>query len=178
VLVIVENQLSRSPCGERGLKQRAKECSICNGYRSLPMRGAWIETPHLRFISSRFSKSLPMRGAWIETLNVLFAEKGTQRRSPCGERGLKLHCDKNPIVCLVGRSPCGERGLKPVAESSILNSLGSLPMRGAWIETPESNPRSTCCASRSPCGERGLKHILYILILLLLTVAPHAGSVD
>ena len=55
--------------------------------------------------------SLPVRGAWIE---IAGAAKNRQRirRSPCGERGLKLAL--GVILVLLGacRSPCGERGLK------------------------------------------------------------------
>ena len=55
------------------------------------------------------------------------------RRSPCGERGLKL--SRSPALSGARcRSPCGERGLK------------SKPRKE---EVPEK--------CRSPCGERGLK---------------------
>ena len=33
--------------------------------------------------------SLPVRGAWVEIAIDLTPEKGFDRRSPCGERGLK-----------------------------------------------------------------------------------------
>ena len=91
------------------------------------------------------------------------------RRSPCGERGLKL-CKAHACAVLPGRSPCGERGLKSVspaqstrwnsrspcgerglkscARQSVHHRQGSLPVRGAWIEirgrrsTSGSAPRS------------------------------------
>ena len=34
--------------------------------------------------------SLPLRGAWIEIMMGLASAKMSQRRSPCGERGLKF----------------------------------------------------------------------------------------
>ena len=37
-----------------------------DSYKSLPMRGAWIEIELVMDDHSRNSKSLPMRGAWIE----------------------------------------------------------------------------------------------------------------
>ena len=54
------------------------------------------------------------------------------------------------------RSPCGGRGLKCAKPRFLVHLLVSLPMRGAWIEIRVGNTRS----------------------LLLLNVAPHAGSVD
>ena len=35
--------------------------------RSLPVRGAWIETALIDHFVRRVRKSLPVRGAWIET---------------------------------------------------------------------------------------------------------------
>ena len=52
-----------------------------------------------------------MQGAWIEMLEDLTDLVTPERRSPCGERGLKLEsgADKN-------------------------RAARSLPLRGAWIE--------------------------------------------
>ena len=64
----------------------------------------------------------------------------------------------HPIVnyCkLRRRSPCGERGLKFQFPAARLPTIQSLPMRGAWIEI----------------------HNITSLIRML-SVAPHAGSVD
>ena len=55
------------------------------------------------------------------------------RRSPCGERGLKLSTN-NRDDCKSRRSPCGERGLKSVAAGAVRDAAASLPVRGAWIE--------------------------------------------
>ena len=55
--------------------------------------------------------SLPVRGAWIEMLQVSAGTHDRERRSPCGERGLKFSVAEAEVGYL-GRSPCGERGLK------------------------------------------------------------------
>ena len=79
---------SRSPCGERGLK------CVPIGTRDRPR---W--------------RSLPVRGAWVE-ISIVWKPNGKRmRRSPCGERGLKLVALGGFLVAF-GRSPCGERGLK------------------------------------------------------------------
>ena len=100
------------------------------------------------------------------------------RRSPCGERGLKCIAHDNLLLVLASRSPCGERGLK-WRKSTTLSSAGR---------------------SRSPCGERGLKSFwkqlllptteslpvrgawieisVFYLILRCVQVAPRAGSED
>ena len=102
------------------------------------------------------------------------------RRSPHGERGLKLQlCQlvqrqrqslpprgawieitirpERPSAWW-GRSPHGERGLKSgVAGKDVVLILRSLPPRGAWIEIAFPG---LCCLEairRSPHGERGLK---------------------
>ena len=77
--------------------------------------------------------------------------------------------------------------------------MQSLPTGGAWIETSDFNKAlwSNRCRSprgerglkqtvklgtgivggRSPRGERGLKHLIFVLLILII-VAPHVGSVD
>ena len=57
--------VSRSPQGERGLKHAKRMVFRCR-HRSLPTRGAWIETQSSE-TQSRKTESLPTRGAWIET---------------------------------------------------------------------------------------------------------------
>ena len=79
------------------------------------------------------------------------------RRSPCGERGLKLSLCLKYIIPF-GRSPCGERGLKYVKHSFHLKTEKSLPMRGAWIEMSLNHSFQMRAYGRSPCGERGLKY--------------------
>ena len=102
--------ISRSPCGERGLKYGKGHCDF-DGLTSLPVRGAWIE----------------MRYAAIEP----FVPRG---RSPCGERGLKFCVLLVIIWVRTCRSPCGERGLKSAECSHQYQRQMSLPVRGAWIE--------------------------------------------
>ena len=60
------------------------------------------------------------------------------------------------------RSPCGERGLKSSFRRVARLDLGSLPVRGAWVEI--AMRESGCCLAvrRSPCGERGLKFALAV----------------
>ena len=59
-----------------------------------------------------------------------------ERRSPRGERGLKLCWNRCSIELDLCRSPRGERGLKHAQVGPDLDLLQSLPTRGAWIETP------------------------------------------
>ena len=59
----------------------------------------------------RAKQSLPVRGAWIEIGFWLSNISVPERRSPCGERGLKFTNMNNKIE-KTRRSPCGERGLK------------------------------------------------------------------
>ena len=77
----------------------------------------------------------------------------SDRRSPCGERGLKYRRGER-YRHKAGRSPCGERGLKSCLRGACQDSFG-----------------------RSPCGERGLK-LTDGQDMLPPDVAPHAGSVD
>ena len=75
-----------------------------------------------------------MRGAWIEIRLSAQSQQPVERRSPCGERGLKF--------------------------PEKLNTQGqpqSLPVRGAWIEMRSGGRSGRLCSRRSPCGERGLK---------------------
>ena len=56
-----------------------------------------------------------------------------RRRSPHGERGLKLN-SKSQSQLVDSRSPHGERGLKSGLSLCIELGGKSLPSRGAWIE--------------------------------------------
>ena len=60
------------------------------------------------------------------------------RRSPHGERGLKLlrELDQRNSLC---RSPHGERGLKFYGVVVFAIQFKSLPSRGAWIEISSCN---------------------------------------
>ena len=60
---------------------------------------------------AKLQLSLPVRGAWLEIVPAKVFSGAAARRSPCGERGLKLKDNKIKDMSL-GRSPCGERGLK------------------------------------------------------------------
>ena len=144
---------------------------------SLPMRGAWIEITGLYWLTS-VNRSLPMRGAWIEIQYAKPQHNYAQRRSPCGERGLKSAkyalnlrqdcrspCGERGLkwklrkiwLVLASRSPCGERGLKFILLRAVEQVFSSLPMRGAWIEIYFNHKMSMIQPGRSPCGERGLK---------------------
>ncbi len=122
----------RSPCGGRGLKRPGVGDGAGAG-SSLPMRGAWIETPS-KITAWMIMPSLPMRGAWIETQVDERHCSQAICRSPCGGRGLK-HAFTSSRINRLGRSPCGGRGLKLMLRYSISARCWSLPMRGAWIET-------------------------------------------
>ena len=58
------------------------------------------------------------------------------------------------------RSPHGERGLKLALEEDKDKDKESLPARGAWIEIVQRINRCTVFRRRSPHGERGLKSSL------------------
>ena len=45
---------------------------------------------------SKINSSLPVRGAWIEMTKEQVYGYNDLRRSPCGERGLKLKGKENP----------------------------------------------------------------------------------
>ena len=57
----------------------------------------------------------------------------------------------------VRRSPHGERGLKLPVHGHAAGCLASLPTRGAWIETSLEAGLAALDPRRSPHGERGLK---------------------
>ena len=146
-----------------------------------------------------FALSLPVRGAWIEIPAPEHQGDQRQRRSPCGERGLKCE-GRAPLRNAGRRSPCGERGLKSSTARKSRTRLSSLPVRGAWIEIPGERDSGKVRCGRSPCGERGLKYSLkenYAQCFMSLPVrgawieitmwssrwksaqvAPRAGSVD
>ena len=57
------------------------------------------------------------------------------------------------------RSPQGERGLKLRKERIMEKLLLSLSARRAWIEIPSGKASRKRTLSRSPQGERGLKYL-------------------
>ena len=123
---------SRSPYGERGLKE----------YRLQGRR-----SPH---------RSLPVRGAWIESPGHPRPPPARPRRSPYGERGLK-GSTLGFWRSARRRSPYGERGLKVCHGAHSWRGPRSLPVRGAWIERSTRSTARRRWPSRSPYGERGLK---------------------
>ncbi len=156
-------------------------------HRSLPPRGAWIETaysthgptlatsrsPHgerglkreERSSVFRALLSLPPRGAWIETVARRRQADAHYRRSPHGERGLKPGSGGRRPDCR-SRSPHGERGLKRHQIAPPARCVSSLPPRGAWIETLSVSVSLICILSRSPHGERGLKPVMLIVQII------------
>ena len=95
------------------------------------------------------------------------------RRSPHGERGLKLLtlCGWQGAYCR--RSPHGERGLKYRKLDSATRSQSSLPTRGAWIEIHPSERSLHDRHGRSPHGERGLKFALIVASIESVSRSPH-----
>ena len=79
-----------------------------------------------------FALSLPVRGAWIEIV-MIAGPDGINRRSPCGERGLKFARFINRHAV---RLSLPVRGAWIEIDVSAVWRLGkvSLPVRGAWIE--------------------------------------------
>ncbi len=125
---------------------------------SLPVRGAWIEImSQPRVIAT--SGSLPVRGAWIEIAPSSSCRASARRRSPCGERGLKLfRCSS---WRLAARSlPVRGAWIEMLRRScNSAHARWSLPVRGAWIEIKPGSKCRRTRFGRSPCGERGLKYI-------------------
>ena len=144
--------------------------------------------------------SLPVRGAWIEMLSVVVLMLGRMCRSPCGERGLKYAQRHQAHPSAWRRSPCGERGLKYPPLCYHFSRRKSLPVRGAWIEmrsgfsAPRFQSRSlpvrgawiemryptfrTARQRSLPVRGAWIEILLVLLVLLILVVAPRAGSVD
>ena len=83
---------------------------------------------------SRHATSLSSRRAWIEII-WRTASSACLRRSPHGERGLKLPVVEDASACL-RRSPHGERGLKCQIDVEECGKRMSLSSRRAWIEIP------------------------------------------
>ena len=66
-------------------------------------------------------------------------------------------CPPAPSSAEARRSPHGERGLKLATYLAKANDASSLPTRGAWIEMSALPMWPPPSSSRSPHGERGLK---------------------
>ena len=129
-------RLCRSPHGERGLKYRLHR-NLHQSNQSLSSRRAWIEIEWSDEVIYTVLPSLSSRRAWIEIWGDSGAGKYTYRRSPHGERGLKL------ILMITQRT-----------------EHMSLSSRRAWIEILIASVIVNYLTCRSPHGERGLKLIL------------------
>ena len=94
-----------------------------------------------------------MRGAWVEIAATVQRSSSGVRRSPCGERGLKLSVAR------------WRSGTPP-----------SLPVRGAWVEIVAARTSASFAAS---LPVRGAWVEISILpgVPGLIWVAPRAGSV-
>ena len=124
--------ICRSPCGERGLKSHGVPRHR-DPHPSLPVRGAWVEIKSSKR-GQNDGRSLPVRGAWVEIGKASLQWTGYNRRSPCGERGLKFIVWEVKPMANRRRSPCGERGLKYRFTHHVIRRTQSLPVRGAWVE--------------------------------------------
>ena len=129
-------RMRRSPHGERGLKYRLHR-NLHQSNQSLSSRRAWIEIEWSDEVIYTVLPSLSSRRAWIEIWGDSGAGKYTYRRSPHGERGLKL------ILMITQRT-----------------EHMSLSSRRAWIEILIASVIVNYLTCRSPHGERGLKLIL------------------
>ena len=85
------------------------------------------------------------------------------RRSPHGERGLKLHIVKHGRLH-VGRSPHGERGLKSALRYAQDTDTRSLSSRRAWIEIVRRGPSHLYC-NRSLSSRRAWIEIVNVCYL-------------
>ena len=123
----------RSPRGERGLKPSRSNRATCSARRS-PRGERGLKQQH-RVCDGVFVKSLPARGAWIETVSAGTGRRSRARRSPRGERGLKHERPgslSGSFVSLPARGAWIETTSHAGAWTA---SSRSLPARGAWIET-------------------------------------------
>ena len=75
------------------------------------------------------------------------------------------------------RSPCGERGLKYKPKVAQFNFYGSLPVRGAWIEIAQPEIY-TACLSSLPVRGAWIEMTADAHGTPITLVAPRAGSVD
>ena len=120
--------IGRSPQGERGLK-RVYRCHDWPVDRRSPQGERGLK-PHWLRAAFPTLRSLPARGAWVETVQRLQHQRGSLRRSPQGERGLKLIFDEETgeVMC---RSPQGERGLKRAAHARRCRGIRVAPRKGS-----------------------------------------------
>ncbi len=79
------------------------------------------------------------------------------RRSPYGERGLKLR-DDGRVVFDIESLPLWGAWIETTSAIVMASIKASLPLWGAWIETTDPHHSVALRQCRSPYGERGLKH--------------------
>ena len=120
-----------------------------------------------------------------------------QRRSPCGERGLKCvwlekcSSDRKSLPVRgawieMSRSKSGRtlgaslpvRGAWIEMGRALRNgsALASLPVRGAWIEIWARRKHNADSVCRSPCGERGFKFPFSSMLVILYLSLPVRGA--
>ena len=75
------------------------------------------------------------------------------------------------------RSPRGGRGLKSPDSVILIDEVGSLPARGAWVEIPSVAFFDGNRDRRSPRGGRGLKLLIVHPVISKVLVAPREGGV-
>ena len=70
---------------------------------------------------------------------------------------MKYHKNGKTSPTKNGRAPQGARGLKSVVIKTWIDSDGSRPARGAWVEIYRGHGRGHHGGGRAPQGARGLK---------------------
>ena len=166
----------RSPCGERGLKSLIVPQNAAKCHRRSPCGERGLKCRHLALVR-RQPLSLPVRGAWIEIAKsrkwsapkLSLPVRGAWIEITPGQSTRKRTCWSLPV-----------RGawIEMFYGRTQSEALASLPVRGAWIEIQASSVAAAAVLRRSPCGERGLKLLAAGALCWRLAVAPRAGSVD
>ena len=98
------------------------------------MRGVWIDTGGATSVIASSIWSLPVRGAWIEIASVVSNPTPSLPSLPVRGAWIEIGMSRSKSVTFSRRSPCGERGLKLQGAVSDGVASVSLPVRGAWIE--------------------------------------------
>ena len=97
------------------------------------MRGAWVEIARSQS-QGRTCRSLPVRGAWVEIMSQA-RDSGAIESLPVRGAWVEMRVPLRHILAnLNRRSPCGERGLKYFVLLLHHYMPLSLPVRGAWVE--------------------------------------------
>ena len=167
----------RSPCGER------RSCVSTSDSRS------------------SVSTHAPLAGSDSTARRAAPRRPSFNPRSPCGERLVELAAVEPALVGvsthapLAGsdsdrlrrrltrtsfnpRSPCGERLHKTRGQIVLVRFQPTLPLREATWSPSTAMWRSAGFNPRSPCGERRLQDVLVVVLRVVSTHAPLAGSDD